>query len=198
MQRKSLAHLYISAFLFSALSGVLLVSNTQAGAAPFYSESPETTQDVREALRICENIASTPPEQRTTRLRHGRLLAERAVARSPRDPRAQFALFCSLGRHLERQKSLRAVFLLRKARDAVQEALSLQPTYIDALVAQGAMLGQLPWLMGGNVDRAESLLRKAIALDPTFLPAHRELSRLLQAHGRSDEAFAFDVAQALP
>ena len=58
-------------------------------------------------------------------------------------------------------------------------------------------VGRLPWVLGGDNDQAESLIRRAIALDPAFLPAHRELANLLQAQGRDDEARLIDVASAI-
>ena len=163
----------------------------------FYSATPGGPPDAIRAIRICESIDSTPPEERASRIESAVAAAEKAIARFPEDPRSQFALFCSLGRKLETSKNhLRSVLLVRRAHRAVQKALALQPTHVDALVAHGAMLGQLPWMLGGDNDRAESLIRRAISLDPAFIPAHRELANLLRAQGRGDEAHMVDVAQA--
>ena len=143
----------------------------------FYSATPGGPPDAIRAIRICESIDSTPPEERASRIESAVAAAEKSIARFPEDPRSQFALFCSLGRKLETSKNhLRSLFLVRRA--------------------HGAMLRRLPWMLGGDNDRAESLIRRAISLDPAFIPAHRELANLLRAQGRSDEAYMVDVAQA--
>lgn len=196
MKIKRLAETCLPAFLFAlTLGGLPATANAEN---VFYSATPGGPPDAGRAIRICETIDSTPPDERAQRILSAVSLAEQAVKRFPEDPRAQFSLFCSLGRQLETSNNhLRSLFLVRRAHRAVQKALALQPTYVDALVAHGAMLGQLPWMLGGDNERAESLIRRAISLDAAFLPAHRELANLLQAQGRGDEAHLIDVARAI-
>ena len=196
MNRKLLAATYLLAFLFPLSLGAI-DANADARDV-FYSDGPGAPPDAARAIRACENIDSTPPEQRPQQLAAALEWADQAVLRFPDSPRAQFAVFCTLGRKLETNNNhLKSVFLVRRAHRAVQKALALQPAYVDALVAHGAMLGRLPWVLGGDNDQAESLIRRAIALDPAFLPAHRELANLLQAQGRDDEARLIDVASAI-
>jgi hypothetical protein len=197
MKKPHCATICLRTFLAATLTGGWLASTVFAGPAPFYSDAPGAPADAARAIRICETLDSTLPAERQPRLAQGIALAERAVRRFPDDPRAQFALFCTLGRSLEEKgPSMRALFEVRRVRHAVQKAVALQPTYIDALVAHGAMLGRLPWLMGGDTERGEALIRHAIGLDPAFLPAYRELAALLHADGRGDEAPILDVARA--
>ncbi len=194
MKRKRLVPIYLPVFLFILSLGALPAN----AETVFYSATRGAPPDASRAIRICETIDSTPPDDRSQRIETAVELAEQAIARFPDNPHAQFALFCSLGRQLETSSNpLRSVFLVRRAHRAVQKALALQPTYVDALVAHGAMLRRLPWMLGGDKTQAESLMRRAISLDPAFLPAHRELAHLLQAQGRGDEAHLIDVARAL-
>lgn len=178
-------------------SGWLVSTASAAPQAPFHSNAPGAPPEAARAIRICETIGSTPPAARTARLEHAVRLAEASVARHPEDARAQFALFCALGRQVEEHgASLRAAMQVRRVRRAVQKAIALEPTYVDALVAHGALLGRLPWMLGGDTDRGEALIRRAIRLDPGFLPAYRELAALLEADGRGDQAPILDVARA--
>ncbi|MEO2166545.1 MAG: hypothetical protein ABGY42_00210 [bacterium] len=184
-------------FLAALLTSGGLASIAVAGPAPFYSNAPGAPADAKRAIRICETLDSTPPAARAAALEQAISLAERAVRRFPEDARAHFALFCTLGRNLQQEgASVQALFAVRRVRHAVQKAIALQPTYVDALVAHGAMLASLPWLMGGDTDRGEALIRHAIGLDPTFLPAYRELAALLHADGRGDQAPILDIAHA--
>jgi tetratricopeptide (TPR) repeat protein len=195
MKRKRLAATYLPAFLLPLILGCL-ASTAQAGDL-FYSSTPGAPPSAARAIRICETIDSTAPEKRAEQLAAAIKLADRAATRFPDSPQAQFAVFCSLGRQLETSKNhLQSLFLVRRAHHAIQKALALQPNYIDALVAHGAMMGQLPWMLGGDNDQAESLIRRALSLDPAFLPAYRELASLLQAQGRGEEAHLVDVARA--
>lgn len=196
MKRKRLAATYLPAFLFSLSLGAMVP--TANATDVFYSSTPGAPPDAARAIRICETIESTPPQERPQMLATAIELADQAVERFPKSPHAQFAVFCSLGRKLETSNNhLQSVFLVRRAHRAIQTALALEPTYVDALVAHGAMLGRLPWMLGGSNSQAESLIRRAISLDAAFLPAHRELATLLQAQGRGDEAHLIDVASAL-
>ncbi len=56
--------------------------------------------------------------------------------------------------------------------------MELQPNYIDAIVAKGALLIELPWLLGGDEDEGERLLRRALQLDADFEPARARLEAL--------------------
>lgn len=182
-------------FTAALLTGGLVTFTANAGTEPFYSATPGAPGDAQRAIRICETIESTPPSRQETHLAAGISLAERAIARFPDEPRAHFALFCTLGRQIEhRGTPMRSVFDVRRVRGAVEKALALEPNYIDAMVAHGALLGRLPWLLGGDPETGEALIRRAIRLDPGFLPARRELAEMLRSQGRLDEAFRIDVA----
>lgn len=53
-------------------------------------------------------------------------------------------------------------------------------------------------MQGGNLDRAESLYRQAIAADSSYMPAHYNLGNLLRQTGRHDEALtAYEAAAQL-
>lgn len=197
METTHRATIYLRTFLAALLMSGGLASIATAEATPFHSDAPGAPIDATRAIRACETLDSTPPAARPAALKDAIALAERAVRRFPEDARAQFALFCTLGRALEQKgASMQSLFAVRRVRHAVQKAIALQPTYVDALVAHGAMLARLPWLMGGDTERGEALIRHAIGLDPAFLPAYRELAALLHADGRGDQAPLLDVASA--
>lgn len=170
----------------AALLPLLLTSI--AGAAPFYSEGPDVPPLVAEAIAICQTAGERSESERRRLTTRGIALAERAVAERNEDPRAHFALFCNLGRHAELEGvSMDALATVRRVEAALDRALDLEPEYLDALVGKALLLIELPWMLGGDEDRGEELLRHAVALDRSFEPAREHLARHLEAEGRLDE-----------
>jgi Tfp pilus assembly protein PilF len=61
---------------------------------------------------------------------------------------------------------------------------------VDALVGKGALLMNLPRLLGGSRKKGEALLRRALALDPDLFDARIDLARGLEAWGDRKQARA--------
>lgn len=72
------------------------------------------------------------------------------------------------------------------ARAAVAQALKLDPESPEALMAQGRIRQLYDWDWAG----AESLLRRAIDINPSLMEAHMALGHLLVGLGRFDEGLA--------
>jgi hypothetical protein len=149
--------------------------------------APRGSAKAREALTLC--VEDVSGEKQADRWARGVKAAEEAVAADERDPTAQFALFCNLGKQSEAAGiSVTALLTLRRLRHAVDRAVELAPNWPDALAGKGSLLLQLPRPMGGDPAEGERLLRRAIALDPRFAEAHLELARGLLGYGRKDQA----------
>ncbi|MEW6273104.1 MAG: hypothetical protein AB1689_27825 [Thermodesulfobacteriota bacterium] len=119
----------------------------------------------REAVSLCLRSVTVSGDEREALLERGLEVAERAVAASDRDAKAHFAVFCNLGRKLEAQgPSLAALAEIKRVRAAIDRALALEPRFVDALVAKGAVLVRLPGVLGGDEDEGERLIRQAVAL----------------------------------
>lgn len=142
-----------------------------------------------EALDLCMAVERAPGEERVALVERGLALAEAAVAADDTDARAHLALFCTLGRQVELHPlGLGSLMSLRRVRREADRALALAPRSVDALTGKGSLLAELPRFLGGDLDEAERLLRRAIALDRSAARAHLALARVLAAREARDEA----------
>ena len=129
-------------------------------------------------------------------LERGMALASAAVEADPRDARAHLALFCNQGKQLELAGlRWRSLARLSRAKATLEQALALAPDDPDILAAKGAMLEQLPAVLGGDAAEAERLFRRALEVDPNHVPSRLFLAKLL-VHGERSTAAA-EVARAI-
>jgi hypothetical protein len=131
-----------------------------------------------EALALCDaSTWETDREVRLTLLDRGLAAAESAVEEDDADAAAHFAVFCNLGRRLQlRSVGLLTLFDIRRLRREIDRTLELAPRSPGVLTAKGAMLLQLPRLLGGDASEGERLIRRALELEPEFEPARRALA----------------------
>jgi adenylate cyclase len=73
-----------------------------------------------------------------------------------------------------------------KAKQAVDEALALDPNLADAHTSQGLIRFQYDWDWAG----AEESFRKAIEINPNYAPAHHFFADYLKAMSRFEEALS--------
>ncbi|MBY0278394.1 hypothetical protein K2Z84_23950 [Candidatus Binatia bacterium] len=151
----------------------------------------------RQAVTLCLDAAKTEDDaQRADTLQRGLEQAEQAVAESPNDAKAHFAVFCNLGRKLEDDgASLAGVANVSRLKSEIDRALALEPGFVDAMTAKGAFLVKLPSLLGGDADEGERLLRRAVALAPQHAAARLELAKALEEKG--DTHAALEEARAV-
>lgn len=169
---------FATAVFCVAVSVPALGYGSQTG---FYSDGAGVTAEVLESIELCTSVEELPDEQKPVVIDRGVKLAEAAVAAREHDARAHFALFCNLARRAELNGvSVGAVAALTRMEEAVDRALELEPEYLDALVGKGTFLIELPWMLGGDDDEGEQLLRRAVALDPSFTPARERLAKFLE------------------
>jgi Flp pilus assembly protein TadD len=86
--------------------------------------------------------------------------------------------------------SLTSLFGARRMRREVDRTLALAPDFADALLGKGALLSELPRLLGGDPAEGERLVRRALAVDPDYFGARMRLARILAGQGRRAEARA--------
>ena len=141
------------------------------------------------ALDRCSEADHARGPARAELLKKGLALAEEAVATDDADARAHFAVFCNLGKQVhDAGLSVFNLGKLPRLRREVDRTLELAPASTDALVGKGAMLREMPRLLGGDLAQAERLLRRALDIDPAFPYAHVELARVLAARHAVEEA----------
>lgn len=167
-----------------------------AGVAMAGSTIPGSTQG-QEALDICMAAERAAADEKEAILARGLALAEAAVETDDTDAKAHLAVFCNLGRQMQLHTlSLGSLVSVRRLRKEVDRALALAPNSAEVLTAKGAFLAELPGFLGGDLDEAEHLLRRAIAADHALAQAHLSLAEVLAAREARDEA-RVEVRQAL-
>jgi tetratricopeptide (TPR) repeat protein len=166
------------------------------GAAMAASTLPGSTRG-QEALDLCMAAERASGDEKESILARGLTLAEAAVESDDTDAKAHLAVFCTLGRQMQLHAlSLGSLVGVRRLRKEIDRALALAPNNPEVLTAKGAFLAELPGFLGGDLDEAEHLLRRAIAADRSFAHAHLSLAQVLAAREARDEA-RLEVRQAL-
>jgi len=127
-------------------------------------------------------------EARLSAYREGLSLAQQAVELDAANVDAQFALFATEGRVLLSEGVVPNPVNLYKARSRLDHVLELDPNYPDALAAKGGLYRQLPWALGGDLEKAEDCLTRAIELNPQAIGARIELAATYRDMGHPERA----------
>jgi tetratricopeptide (TPR) repeat protein len=146
-------------------------------------------------------------QDRNSRVGHfekGQALGEQAVALDDRSAEAHFALFCNLGElmRVDGEPNITSVVGFRRMMKELDRTLELVPEHLDALSAKGTFLLRLPFLLGGDREKGEKLLRYVLLKSPQSVNARLSLAKSYCADGRHSEALslaseALDLVQAL-
>ena len=184
----------------AAILGNLCVLAASAAAAKVATKvvtiNDATGSDAaRQAVKLCNDVAPVDGAQAAAdpgavkKLDQALTLAERAVQADARDAKAHFAVFCSLGRKAEVEGAdLQGLASLGRMREELDRALEIEPAFVDALVAKGRLLARLPWMLGGDADEGERLIRRAAQLDPSSPVPPLHLAHVLIDQGQEAEA----------
>jgi tetratricopeptide (TPR) repeat protein len=113
--------------------------------------------------------------------------AKRAVAADDNNADAHYARFANQGRIMQLEGAVNPLNLLAVNRE-LDRALELNPNHADALAARGGMYRQLPWVLGGNLDKAVDYLSRAIALDPDACGSRIELAETYRDMGHTERS----------
>ncbi len=131
-------------------------------------------------------------EMRTNRvpdLEHAVSLADSALALDPAYAPAWASKARALS-YLALFRGRRSADVPRQARDAAARAVELDSLSADAQLSYGVLLFRYDWRWAD----AERHLRRAIALNPSLVDAHRQLSRVLRSLGEFEAARAANLA----
>jgi hypothetical protein len=149
---------------------------------------PSGSTKAQDAFALCQLAEQLSGEARVELLTRGIELAEAAVAADRRDALAHFALFCNLGRRVQTAgASFAGAVAVYRALRAIDTALELASDDPDVIAAKGALLVQLPSVLGGDEARGEQCLRRALTLDPNHGPARGYLAEVLAHRGVTDD-----------
>ncbi len=129
---------------------------------------------------------------RKAHFERGQALAERAVALDDSYADAHFAVFCNRGELMRLDgETLSGALGLRRLMAELDRTLELDPQNADALSSKGQLLLRLPRLLGGDAEKGEAMLRRAIQIDPNAFQSRLMLAKTCDARGDRAEALAF-------
>jgi tetratricopeptide (TPR) repeat protein len=175
------------------ITGALLLifataSPSVAQRAAAALERGDAAQDLASHAVACMKRGedALSPEAKLAAYREGLGLAKRALAIDDQNADAHFALFATEGRIMLLEGVTPNPISLLKVNQELERCLQLNPNHSDALAAKGGLYRQLPWVLGGNLDKAEECLKRAIEIDPNAVGARIELARTYRDKGRTE------------
>ena len=147
----------------------------------------------QESMAHCQQgRIATERAERAHHFEIGKQLAEEAIHLDQKYPNGHFSFFCNLGEQMRLDgEVLSAVMEYNRLMEALDTALALNPDYLDAISAKGMLLVRLPWIMGGDPEKGEALLRRVVQEDPTAVNARIGLARLCVERGDHQDALMF-------
>lgn len=180
------------------------VSRVGAQASAYARGRTEAAQDLAQHALECLHRGedATVKDVKLAAYQDGLQWAERAVAADDRNADAHYARFANQGRIMLLEGAVPNPLNLLKINRELDRALELNPNHADALAARGGMYRQLPWVLGGSLDKAAEYLSRAVALDPDACGARIELAETYRDMGHPERGVpllekAVEVAQRL-
>lgn len=167
-----------------------LTAGTAHAAKVVRLSDPTGSEKGKRAAEMCRQVdVKSRDDGGLAQLDESLALAEQALAENEDDAKAHFAVFCSLGRRAEMQGAdLDSLTTLGRLRGALDRAIEIEPSFVDALLAKGRLLARLPWILGGDAEEGEHLIRRALDLDPDSTVARLQLAHVLSERGEAAEA----------
>ncbi len=153
----------LAALTILQLGNARPAAGEQAYAHTRTEAAQELTARALECLHRGED--ATAKDAKLAAYREGLQWAERAVAADDASADAHYARFANQGRILMLEGAINPLNLLTVNRE-LDRVLELNPNHADALAARGGMYRQLPWVLGGSLEKAADYLSRAVTLDP--------------------------------
>lgn len=149
--------------------------------------------------------AATDKVEKLAAYKNARDLALEAVALDSSNADAHFVVFATEGRLQLMKGAVPNPISLYKVQGRLDQVLDLDPQHAGGLTAKGGLYRQLPWALGGNLEKAEAYLKRAIEQDPDAIGARIELAATYRDMGHLercvpllDEAIALAEQQGKP
>jgi tetratricopeptide (TPR) repeat protein len=151
---------------------------------------PDTLIALARVSFIWGDIRAATAEQRLDAYERGRRAAGRALELRPRSALAHLWYGINTARWGQTKGVLRSLFLLPTVQEAIRTALELDPGLTAAYALAGNVAYEVPALLGGDLERAEAMFRRGLALDPRFTGLRVGLAKVLIKTKRLAEARA--------
>jgi tetratricopeptide (TPR) repeat protein len=149
-------------------------------------ESSDVTLLLRLAdvyLNLADDLLIDPGQRRAAYDESARGAA-RALSIDDRSAEAHFLYAVAVGSAARMRTAGSAALVVSDVKRHVARALEIRPEYPEALQMMGGLLAELPWFLGGDIQRAQEHLERAIALDGNFTHARILLAKLYIRQGR--------------
>lgn len=140
------------------------------------------------ACFIWGDIRAADRDQKLEAYAEGREAARRAIELDPTNVKAHFWYGATTGRWGQTKGVLRSLFLLPTVQEEIQTVLSLDPTFTAIYSLAGYVFYEVPELLGGDLNKAETMFRRGLELDPKFTGMRVGLAKTLIKRGRLAEA----------
>jgi tetratricopeptide (TPR) repeat protein len=137
---------------------------------------------------IWGDVRARTSEDRLEVYEQGRQAAKRAVEMAPRSVLAHFWYATNTGRWAQTRGVMRSLFLLPTLKQESETVLELDPTFPPGYALAANLAYEVPPLLGGDLDRAEQMFRKGLALAPRFTAMRVGLAKTLIKKGHLIEA----------
>jgi len=177
-----------AAILLCVQLGAARVSEAQRSA--YASGRTEAAQELAQRALDCLHRGedATIKEAKLAAYRDGLQWAERAVAVDDNNADAHYARFDNKGRTMLLEGAVTNPLNLLAVNRDLDRTLELNPNHADALAARGGMYRQLPWVLGGSLEKAADYLNRAVALDADACGSRIELAQTYRDMGHPERA----------
>lgn len=118
----------------------------------------------------------------------GAQAAEQALTLDDTNADAHFFHAVNLGSAARLKGATNGAMVVMEMKQCAQRAIDLNPNHAQALQLTGALLVELPWVLGGDEKKGQGYLERAIAADGNYTKARILVAKLYRKQGRIDEA----------
>jgi tetratricopeptide (TPR) repeat protein len=160
----------------------------ERAAAEATAPDAETLLALAQVSFLWGDVRAATTEEKLAAYDSGRQAAQRAIALDSRSLLAHFWFATNTARWGQTKGITRSLSLLPTVKKEVQIVLDLDPTFVPGYILAGTVYYEVPALFGGDIDRAEALFRRGLALDPRFTGLRVGLAKVLARKARPADA----------
>jgi tetratricopeptide (TPR) repeat protein len=154
----------------------------------------ENPRDEKAACRLAQLLvwhgALSPDEKAIACYKEAAEVTEKVVKQNPQSTGGHYWLGVAYGLWASTAGPIKSLSLVGRIKEVMEKLAKLDPSYEGggAYRVLGRLYNKLPFFLGGDDEKAEELLRKAMAEGPRYWLNHLYLADLLQKCGREKEA----------
>jgi hypothetical protein len=150
--------------------------------------SPELLVQIASTYFDLADDLLTDDNKRREAYQAGAKAAEQALNLDETNADAHFFRAVNVGSAARLKGVVNGAIVVKEMKQCAQRAIDLNPKHAQALQLMGALLIELPWVLGGDEKKAQEYLERAIAADGNYTKARILLAKLHKKQGRTDEA----------